>query len=997
MQLTQAQQDSLLLDKPILVESCAGSGKTTMLVQRILKILRENPDIPLDTILAITYTNKAANEMLQRLHEAALAEGTDSPLYHRVVSQLGRSSIGTIHSFCFRIAMAYPFAFGCSPMAQIMDESQRQWAIQKSLDHVMDTPNPSESLSQLLFYWSPRQCRRHLRTCFDNADLALKWLADPVGLAVPTAPVTEVEDDEAATVIAETLRRTLYGVFEKCWTHYTSLKTRNEWLDYDDLIQGTERMLATNPTICNELQTRYRFILVDEFQDTDSGQWAIIQYLCKYDGHDSKLFLVGDRNQSIYSFRGTHPTLFKDIRQSFSQSDARVIVANDNFRSSAALLSFLNPLFQTLFDDASEPFHPLIAHKPIESGSGPVFAVFPSETPSTMVDQAHFMAQWILTNQTAHPDRDWSDYAILMRRRKGMTLIQDIFGQYGIPAVVHANSSLFERDDIQDLVHVAQLLVEPESNLSWITVLRSPLFGVSDAGIFALQTHFSDRPWMDILLAIPELTYADWSQIDVSELDHDLLRVAASRLNTLRKQAPSMPLSKSIRNLLSHQGGWLIYTQIRSDSSQAIDRLLVLLDRYANDGSLGSDSLIDYLDRLADYVTVSNSDNEDAQQGVQLMTIHKSKGLEFPVVLLPELETGFQFGDTDTLAFSHANGVAINPPVASGKNTLRESFKMAQKESVLDEAKRLFYVACTRAQEQLVFVSKEPKRAKPSFYHFLTDNADRSIEDGTISFAFSEQPQSFPCTASLPDRSLGRDTSLGQPSPKPSPDLISVIKPNTSLTPSGPVTISVSDVASLINSPETFFESRSKASFQWTQNSSKPDYTSATFGSLVHSLIHRSIVMGWPLSNADIDRFCDRYGVPRSDAAHQDVQAHLARAWMAIEIPLGQSHWSVSEGGVTWGQSNLIIKGRVDLAWHDETTLTITDFKTSKGGASLERYRTQFACYALAFRNQFPELSLAIKGQLIHTNTGNIDSIPFSNETLDQFQSELMTNWQAAQ
>jgi len=489
--LTAAQKSALRTDSAIVVEACAGSGKTTMLVNRYLSLLWHDDSLSVHNVLAITFTKKAAGEMLGRIQEKVKDIPENSERLRRFKAKMqrsiGQAQVMTIHGFCHQIVAAFPLALGLEPNMSILEPDLAELtchrAILTTLAQCQDTLN--ESLATLCVHWSLDQVLSLLKLCFKSRDTANAWFAR----------YQSDEGDPLDPTLRDLLGHigVLFDQSQRCYQH---LKSKKSMIDYDDLLVLGHQALEKNSEIRQHYAQTLKHVLVDEFQDTDSFQWDMIQKLVENPVplNSPKLFLVADRFQCIYSFRGTDPTLFQDIINQASSSTAQMVTAADNFRSHPTLINFFNPFFDQLFKpDGRSNFHNLLAKRPGEKGGILEFAIFSEDAAPTLSEQAEFIGSWIRKMCDSF-DYTLKDFAILLRRKKEMLSLKSALAKQGIAAHIYAGTGLFKQQEVLDMVNLTKALTQPLDDLSWVGVLRSPLFGISDDALYRLELRFPDLP-----------------------------------------------------------------------------------------------------------------------------------------------------------------------------------------------------------------------------------------------------------------------------------------------------------------------------------------------------------------------------------------------------------------------------------------------------------------------------------------------------------------------
>ena len=581
--------------------------------------------------------------------------------------------------------------------------------------------------------------RDPIKDFFDEADFLQSVCALPDG----TDPLAEDWNWTRPSMLAllEAARR-----FDAAF----ALAKRNAGsMDFQDLEQFALRLLWNKESpseIALPWRRKLRLIFVDEFQDINGAQEAIIQALAR-EGEEANRFLVGDVKQSIYRFRLADPRIFVNYKARWAAGgpSGRVLGLSENFRSHEGILAFVNALFAPLmreniggvnYDQAarllfggreqraamlSTPSTPapveLLLRRLGESGDD-------DETASDAEKEARLVGRrlWQLHDDPAHPTA-WSDMVILLRAPRNKTAAYaKEFSRLGIPLAA-ARGGFYDSAEVRDLLALLQLLDNPLQDLPLLGVLRSPLAGMTDGEL------------ADIRIARPRGRFwnalVDWQRAEAVHAPGSGAAEKAGRFleryRLWRRQARQEAVSQCLENIIdsTHYADWL-QTRGRGEQRRAnLDRLLQLARQF--DASRG-ESLPRFL-RFAQAQQESEEETEPAagqSEAVRLMSIHQSKGLEFPVVVAADLGKRFHWGDLRAnIILDEEYGLCprVRPPEASPTWPSLPYWlaRRRQKREMLGEEMRLLYVALTRAQQRLILAGtassksigeKWPKRAR---------------------------------------------------------------------------------------------------------------------------------------------------------------------------------------------------------------------------------------------------------------------------------------------
>ncbi len=616
----------------LLVVAGAGSGKTRVLTRRIAWLLSQRGTHP-GSILAITFTNKAAAEMRERVAE--LVGGRAKIMW-----------VSTFHSSCVRILRKEVARFGYGSNFSIYDDAD------------------SRRLMTLV-------CR--------DLDLDPKRYAPRAVLNWVSNCKNELLDHEAAAAkAANHLERT----FAECYTAYqTRLRAANA-LDFDDLIMTTVHLFQAFPEVRETYRRRFRYVLVDEYQDTNHAQYALVRELCAVKttrrtsegdlvgaaeptaqpsepaAEPAELMVVGDSDQSIYAFRGANIRNILQFEEDFP--GASTIVLEQNYRSTQHILSAANAVISN---------NPKRRPKNLwsEAGDGELISGYVADDEH---DEAQFVAEEIdrLTDDDlAKP----SDVAVFYRTNAQSRVFEEVFIRVGLPYKVVGGVRFYERREVRDMLGYLRVLANPDDTVSLRRILNVPKRGIGDRA----------EACVDVLAQRAQLSYwealcraAEAPGIATRSLKN--IESFVTMINELQQLVSDGARPDDIVDAVFTKSGYLADLEASEDPQDEtrVENLgeLLAVAREFTDEQEGA-TLGDFLERVALVADADQIPDSDESGGVvTLMTLHTAKGLEFPVVFLSGLEDGI---------FPHAR--ALGDPVE------------------LEEERRLAYVGVTRAQQRL--------------------------------------------------------------------------------------------------------------------------------------------------------------------------------------------------------------------------------------------------------------------------------------------------------
>ena len=622
---------------PVLVVAGAGSGKTRVLTRRIAHLVSQRNVHP-GSILAITFTNKAAAEMR-----------------HRVVDLVGNRAklmwVSTFHSACVRILRSDIDKFGLSRTFSIYDDAD------------------SKRLMQLVLRDAELDPKRY------PVRAVMNWVSNHKN---------ELVDHETAAARAETQNEQVYA---EAYREYQRRLTAANALDFDDLIMTSVHLLQAFPDLREQYRRRFRHVLVDEYQDTNHAQYALVRELCGIhptpegapEMDPPELMVVGDSDQSIYAFRGATIRNILDFASDFP--GARTIVLEQNYRSTQNILTAANAVITR---NPGRPEKRLWS----EAGEGDLIVGYVSDTEH---DEAQYIADEIdrLTDAGVHRP---GDVAVFYRTNAQSRAFEEVFIRVGMPYRVVGGVRFYERKEVRDAIAYLRAIANPTDDVSVRRILNVPRRGIGDRAEAAVETLAASER-ISFGEALDRADQAGLATRSLTQVQAFATLLAEHRAMV----AAGVPADQILTSVLDASGYLKELTSSSDPQDQTrLENLIELvsvasefvaaahaidLTDETDEGSLlaagapePDDSLPAFLERIA---LVADSDQiPDADGGgggvVTLMTLHTAKGLEFPTVFL----TGFEDG-----IFPHMRALTDN--------------------SELEEERRLAYVGITRARQRL--------------------------------------------------------------------------------------------------------------------------------------------------------------------------------------------------------------------------------------------------------------------------------------------------------
>lgn len=558
-----------------------------------------------------------------------------------------------------------------------------------------------------------------LRLIRESAKTALENMGDPPGAA----------EEKAARLLP-----IWYSLIRRVQAAYREAKQQQAALDFNDLERVTCDLLAHHATVRARYQnTEFKHVLVDEFQDTNGAQWEIVRGLAD-PAAPGCLFVVGDQKQSIYAFRGADVSVFGGVRRTLTEiwgGDSEVMLSR-SFRAHQPLVSCFNTLFERILTrDPDSPVYEyqidlgeaMDAHRQTPPADNPAleFWLVDKDTAKAEDENRTFNAEdfrrWeafeiatrlraMVEAGTSVFDRvqgirpiQYDDIALLFQSTSNITLYEDVFKAQGLPFVTVAGRGYYSRQEVWDLLNLLRALYNPADNLSLASALRSPLFAVSDDALLALR----------LVRDLENKRINLWDALDISHAvpldEQNLVAFARDCLYDLRAMAGRVTISELLREALARTGYLATLTGL-ADGARRRGNIEKLLEKAESSGKVTLGAFSQYLNDLSAREVREGEALVDVEGAVTLMTVHASKGLEFPVVVL--VDASWERGNRDGGLLIHdpRGGLSckvynpdedklVSPFNYKQSNRLREMRETA-------ERKRLLYVAATRAQDTLI-------------------------------------------------------------------------------------------------------------------------------------------------------------------------------------------------------------------------------------------------------------------------------------------------------
>jgi len=608
------------IEGPVLIIAGAGSGKTRVITYRIANMLDKG--IPQSAILALTFTNKAAREMETRVKELTQ-------------KKLQSLTVCTFHAFGLKILREDCELLGFRKNFSIYDETDKMSLIKESLRECKINSNKID-LYELSGHFS--KIKTGMAKWTDSADMEPVFNAYQAGLKIYNA------------------------------------------VDFDDLLLIPLELLEKNGDIIDKYRKKFRYIMVDEFQDTSLIQYRMMKLLA--DKKDANVCVVGDDDQSIYSWRGANYENILLFEKDFPQRTE--IKLEQNYRSTSTILDAANGVIS---HNTGRKEKKLWSHQ--ESGR-PVELFYPENESS----EAGFIASMI-RNLVISENFKYHDFGVLTRTNSLARSIEEAFLAENIPYKVSGGTSFFQRKEIKDIISYLRVIANPNDDVSLLRIINTPRRGIGRTTVSQLN-ETAKRNHTSIRDAFSRMSYAKnqgqqglFSEKGAStELEEFSAMIdSMSSLMLERKGEPGKPwrLSNCVRALVENIDYWsfLVMEHLKDEKKARwkfgnIEYFIKMIENWETDPDNFDAGLYPWLNRIS---LITRDDGEDDVKGkVNLSTIHAAKGLEFPVVFIAGAEKGL---------IPHEKSISEEEEGAGS----------------VEEERRLFYVAITRAREKLYITS----------------------------------------------------------------------------------------------------------------------------------------------------------------------------------------------------------------------------------------------------------------------------------------------------
>lgn len=908
----QQQQAVNAVNGPVLVVAGAGTGKTRVIVERIQNLIQGG--VEPRHILALTFTEKAAAEMFDRVSAASLGAALDT-------------TIATFNSFGNDLLTAYGSEWGLGTQRLLGDTGQlvflREHFDELALDYFAPISNPDGQLVALSEYVSA------LKQQLVQPEAYLTY-AD-------TLPVSDQADQ---------LEKTKHQELARFYKIYLGLCRAHSVIDYDDQLFLTIQLLRARPNVLKKLQQQYQYVLVDEFQDTNPMQSALVDLLV---GERQNLMVVGDDDQSIYGWRGATLANILDFKKRYPT--ARDITLIENYRSSQSILDAAYRLIQNNNPERLEVMNKLDKrlHGQTNDGPGPLarhFYTFEAEL------------TWIAENIAwrVQNGEDPGSIAVLARGRQAVDRMHEALELHGVVhAVAGKQNNIYRQPAVRQLIEVLKAVADPLDDVALFHALSGPVFVVPYGELAAaMSTSKKTHERLQDIIAAAEPTSAATQ--------------ALATITAWREASANASVGSLAYTILT-DSNWKtrLYEQSQTDaesytSVQAISSFFKTLKEFER--IAGVPSVQNYLVNLptleADGTGFEDASLSISDSLVNVMTVHASKGLEWDAVFVIDcLEQAFPF---------LGGGKSLEVPAE-----LRAVASSA--DARIAEERRLMYVAITRARRELIlsYSDKHGSGAHRKPSRFLAEMFEQDTTAETVAHEDQASLELFATQASSEAISLPSDMLQN--------DII---------------TVTASQIECWLDCPQDFY-------YKHVLKMPEPDSPAAAYGTIVHKVIQQ---LSLGRQNGAVPTLDDVLAevtqqLPKTGYATPGIRSR-AHAQALNSIKNIYERFTTEQPtpieiekpfGVMVPNIPLTIIGRMDAVYPHEKGVEIRDYKTSSSVTTAEKAKTratgsqQLTIYALAWQILHGELPALLS--LDFVETGQLGSVRKTQRGIDTLVSKL--------
>lgn len=773
------------------------------------------------------------------------------------------------------------------------------------------------------------------------------------------------------------------SLLEETLSEYTAEKESISSLDYDDLQEKARDFLRNDPAVAKAVSGRFTRVLVDEFQDINDLQQEIITLIAP--PGEGKLFIVGDVKQAIYGFRGANVEVFQRLASEIGKRGGEVSSLNENRRSTPSLIEYTNSFFTRLMrgDDGAFRFDEktdgLVA---IRDGAG--ISSFVKRVKTSIENgkseenrllEARALAReiknmvsggFIVEGEAGRRPAGYGDFALLLRTFSQLNIYENAFRFADVPFQVVRGKGFYHSQEVRDFINLLRLLDYSGDTLSLMSVLRSPLVGLNDTTLLRLSraedgSRLDPRNFLRDTSAIP-------AGLDAEEKRR--LKNFINRFHRWKKSRDRMMISELIETVLSETGyGVVMMSRFQGEQRLAnLFKLIELSRQYESDGRRGFKGFVSRLTKMEETPPKeAQADMTGAEGAVKIMTVHQSKGLEFPVVILGNLGAGKQ-NSAGRIVFHHDMGIGLK---LYNQNTgqwhdspVFQKIKQRREDDEREESRRLLYVAMTRARDALILSGASS--SKGEWAKWIDEILDQDGLGAEI-IEVKDVPEDKTSHAGNESPPLAKRILKGfRPEPpkerKAIPELPSI--PDLYL--------SVTALATVRHCPRLYYYQNvmelPDAPVGAGMASGMTGMSAASLGARIHTLLEKA-PLGTGAPKDAFDRLVEEELSDMDEKSRLEALENIKRAFASSPLSkLAEIHPEAILREVplalriTENDIAVTLTGAADLIWFDGKQWSVVDYKYSERPADEIRYIFQLKLYAytLLKAQEAKRLSLAL-------------------------------------
>lgn len=1085
-----------LFETDLVVTAGAGTGKTSVLTSKYLRLLEERR-AGVNEILAITFTNKAAAEMQGRIrlsiqeHLKGAGNTEEAEYWQNQLLKLESAKISTFHSFCLGLIREHPLEAGVPPISGILIEGEEVVYLNQAITTVLTREFKQESvyrpiLTQMLqdYGWERLQSDlaviyrsiRESGNSFEavsklttarlsqrgvyNLEQLLAELADFLEFCrsqkltdrareiiasfrekwpgYQRVLVSENTFEEVIQVLAE-IRKALPGnlpkvlkdrlgiihsmlesisqqlfdgeclkrlpvvetLLEGINQEYTLAKLEKGLVDFTDQQLLARDLLLRFPELGDKVRQGIKYILVDEFQDTNSLQMDLIGLLIGEDYQGGRLMAVGDVKQSIYRFRGAEAELITELSDGVRSRGGEVVALSENYRSDRVVIDFINHVSHRLFEDEAFEYQPLKATKS-QLGAGIEFLLTGTTDRALEAKMiAARIVQLVRENQPEDSPFNYGDIVLLFRAGSSVHHYQQALQSMGIPYYNSCGGDFYHRQEIVDQLNLLRLVQQRYDSLALLALLTSPYVGLSEEGLLWLGQKGD---------LVKEFYEASEFPGEISAAERDRLSEFRKLISYLLQNREILQIPGIIRTAIErcHYREMLWASPHGSQRVANLEKLLAKADEFVARGFHDLNRFLAYIAELEGMGVLESEAPTEAELGnvVRMMTIHRSKGLEFPVVIIPELDRPFNFRTQGNLVFHKQAGLGMNIPLevdSIAQSSLWEEIKQQNRREEISELKRLLYVALTRAKKRLIMAGSGCSSSKGT----TLETANCWMKWFELLMPLSEAGEVLDYEG-VPVK-VARDLNEA-PARSQSKIILDKLLPQlkTQFSPgktglevavtveAETLTLRVSEILTYVNCPRRYFW---QYRMRLTGPASEPNETvtlksNDNLGALIGDFLHQAAGReddAWPE-----ELWKGMFGV-LSGINHQKVKEEMVRIWRNFR----NSAYTKKSAVKCWDEIPFLIRltpklrveGRFDrLLQNQAGELILVDYKTHRVPGELvpgiaETYYPQLRLYALAVQALWGRLPERVVLYFPYPDQGV--EVPLDTNSLERLVGEV--------